>query len=98
SMSALFSKPISVLTVGLAYFADAIVRRGASAATLEWAPPASGDREAGAALAGLVNHPTVEAANAKAADLYLAAQPRLEGIGIAREVLPRMGSRTILHA
>ena len=97
-MSALFSKPISVLNVGLASFADAIVKRGGAAATLEWSPPASGDREAGAALARLVNQPAVEKANTKAAELYLAAQPRLEGIGIAREVLPRMGSRTILHA
>src|ERR1041385_214886 len=28
----------------------------------------------------------------------MAAQPRLEGIGVAREVLPNLGSRTILHA
>ena len=50
------------------------------------------------ALARLVNHHAVEAANAKAAERYLAAQPRLDGVGVAREVLPGMGERTILHA
>ena len=43
------------------------------------------------ALARLVNHHAVEAANAKAAERYLAAQPRLDGVGVAREVLPGMG-------
>src|SRR5262249_38709479 len=56
------------------------------------------DRAVGMALARLVNHPTVEAANTKSAERYLAAQPRLEGIGVAREVLPGIGGRMILHA
>jgi len=97
-MSALFGKPLSVLNEGIASFADAIVQRGGIATRLEWAPPAGGDRAVGMALARLVNHPTVEAANAKAAERYMAAQPRLEGIGVAREVLPDLGSRMILHA
>ena len=97
-MSTLFGKPLSVLNEGIGSFADAIVQRGGTATRLEWAPPAGGDRAVGMALARLVNHPTLEAANAKAAERYMAAQPRLEGIGVAREVLPNLGSRTILHA
>ncbi|MDQ5848107.1 MAG: DUF1116 domain-containing protein [Pseudomonadota bacterium] len=97
-MSALFATPLSVLNVGLASFAEAIVQRGGAATRIEWAPPANGDARVGAALAKLVNDPRVEAANAQAADRYLAAQPRLEGVGIAREVLPGMGERMILHA
>ena len=97
-MSALFGKPLSVLNEGIASFADAIVQRGGAATRLEWAPPAEGDRKLGMALARLVGHPAVEAANAKAAERYLEAQPRLEGIGVAREVLPGMGERMILHA
>jgi hypothetical protein len=65
---------------------------------LDWAPPANGERAACEALARLVNHPAVEQANAKAVDLFLAAQPRLEGIGTAREALPGMRERMILHA
>jgi hypothetical protein len=97
-MAALFSKPLSVLNVGIASFAEAVAERGGAAATLEWSPPANGDATAGMALARLLNHPTTEKANAEAAERYLAAQPRLEGIGIAREVLPHMGERMILHA
>jgi hypothetical protein len=97
-MSTLFSAPLSVVNVGLRSFAGAINQCGGAAAQVEWAPPANGDRAAGAALAQLVNHPRVEAANAKAVERLLAAQPRLEGVGVAREALPRMGRRTILHA
>jgi hypothetical protein len=97
-MSALFGKPLSVLNEGIASFADAIVQRGGMATRLEWAPPAGGDRQVGTALARLVNHPAVEAANAKSAERYMAAQPRLEGVAVAREVLPKLGSRMILHA
>ncbi|HZO04253.1 MAG TPA: DUF1116 domain-containing protein, partial [Burkholderiales bacterium] len=97
-MSALFATPLSVLNVGLASFADAIVQRGGAATRIEWAPPANGDAAVGSALARLVNEAKVESANAQAAERYLAAQPRLEGIGIAREVVPGMGERMILHA
>ena len=97
-MSGLFGKPLSVLNVGLASFADAIVARGGTAARIEWQPPAQGNRAVGAALARLLNDPAVEAANAQAAERYLAGQPRLEGIGIAREAIGGMSGRTILHA
>ena len=97
-MSTLFSRPLSVLNVGVGSFVDAINQSGGKAIQLEWTPPANGDRATGAALARIVNHPKIEAANAKAAQRLLAAQPRLESIGLAREALPKMGRRTILHA
>jgi hypothetical protein len=97
-MSTLFSQPLSVLNVGVGSFANAINKGGGEATQIEWAPPANGDRAAGAALARIVNHPQVEAANAKAVERLLAAQPRLEGIGIAGDALPGMGKRMILHA
>jgi hypothetical protein len=97
-MSTLLSAPLSVVNLGLGSFAEAVNQCGGAAVQVEWAPPANGGRAAGAALASLVNHPRVEAANAKAVGRLLEAQPRLEGIGIARETLPRMGRRMILHA
>jgi hypothetical protein len=97
-MSTLFAKPLSVLNVGIASFADAIVQRGGDALQLDWAPPANGERAAGEALAALVNHPLIEAANATALERFLAAQPKLAGIGVARDLLPGMGERMILHA
>jgi hypothetical protein len=94
----LFGKPLSVLNAGVASFGDAIAQCGAQVTQLAWVPPAGGDRRIADALARLVNDPVVEAANARAADRYLAAQPRLSAVGIAREVLPGMGRRMILHA
>ena len=97
-MSKLLFAPLSVVNLGLRSFADTINQRGGAATQVEWVPPAGGNRATGSALAKLVNHPAVEAANAKAVERLLAAQPRLAGIAIAREALPRMGRRTILHA
>jgi hypothetical protein len=94
----LFSRPVSVLNVGITSFADAIRSRGGAATQLDWAPPAAGDRAAGEALARLVNEPKIEAANAQAVERYLAAQPKVTGIGVAREALPGMKERMILHA
>jgi hypothetical protein len=97
-MSALFSGRLSVLNVGVGSFADAINAGAGEATQIDWVPPANGDRATGAALARLVNHPDVERANATAVERLLDAQPRLEGIAIARDALPGMGQRMILHA
>jgi uncharacterized protein DUF1116 len=97
-VSTLFDRDLRVINVGIASFADAIRQGGAHATQLEWSPPAQGDRAAGAALAALVNHPRVEAANAKAFGAYSAAMPMLEGIGTARKCIPRMTGRMLLHA
>jgi hypothetical protein len=97
-MSALFARPLSVLNLGIASFADTVARCGGEALQLDWMPPAQGDRAAGEALAAVLNHSAVEAANAEALARYLAAQPKLAGIGTAREVVPRLAERMILHA
>ena len=87
-----------MLNEGIATFSAAIAARGGLVQQLEWAPPAAGDRRVGEALAHLVNDAKIEAANAQAVERYLAAQPRLSGIGVAREVLPGMKERMLLHA
>jgi len=97
-MSKLFGADLHVINVGVASFAEAIARAGAAATQVEWTPPGEGDRAAAVAVARLTNHPAVEAANQKAFEAYAAALPVLEGIGVAREQLPNMGERTILHA
>jgi len=97
-MSPLFGKSLSVLNVGIGSFADTVARCGGEALQLDWLPPAQGDRAACDALAAVLNHPAVEAANAEALARYLAAQPKLVGIGTAREVVPQLEEGTILHA
>ncbi len=94
----LFGSKLSVLNVGLASFADAIERAGGEATQVDWKPAAGGDAAIADALARLVNAPSVEAANNDACEAYLAAQPMLAGVGVAREMLPGMTDRTILHS
>ncbi len=97
-MSGLLSRKLEVVNLGLPSFAAAIAGAGGSVTQVAWAPPAGGDRAVGEALAKLIGNPAVEAANQKAYALYLAAQPRLVGVGIAREVVPGLEGRMVLHA
>ena len=97
-MSMLFEQGRAIVNIGLASFADSIERAGGKATRVQWSPPAAGDRDAGLALAGLVNRVEVETANKKAFHAYLNAQPVLVGIGTAQKEIPGMAGRTILHA
>jgi hypothetical protein len=97
-VSGLFERELRVVNVGLASFADAIRQSGAHATQVQWSPPAHGDRAVAVALASLVRHRAVEAANARAFQAYAAANPVLEGLGIASKCVPRMTGRTLLHA
>ena len=94
----LFRDELRVVNVGLDVFADSIDASGGAVQRTDWQPPAGGDKHVGAALAALVNLPDVEQANARAFAAYLNAQPVLEGIGTARDDIPGMGERMILHA
>lgn len=94
----LLGQPLSVVNVGLDTFADPIAASGAQVARVRWSPPGGGDREAADALARLLADSRVERANELAFAKYLEAEPVIEGIGIAREVIPKMGERMILHA
>jgi hypothetical protein len=94
----LFSDKLSVVNVGLGSFAESIRGAGGEATQVEWAPPAQGDRAAGAALAGLVNDPDIESANRRAFAAYLSSHPVLEGIGLAKREIPGLGRRMILHS
>ena len=100
STQALFKDTLSVVNVGLKGFADDILAAGGRCLALEWQPPAQGDRDGGWALARLLAHPAVEAANEVALARFLAADPVLTGIATARDVLPGMagGRRLVTHA
>ena len=100
STTTLFKESLTVVNVGLEGFADAVVAAGGRCVALEWQPPARGDRDGAWALAEVLNHPAVEAANAVAFGRFLDAQPLLTGVAAARDVLPGMagGHRLIVHA
>jgi len=97
-MSNLLNEDLNVINLGVAAFGDAVIQAGGSAVTLDWRPPADGDAQCGQALAKLINHPKVEAANAEAFARYLSARPVLTGIGRAQDLIPAMADRLILHA
>lgn len=88
----------SILNIGLSSFADAINQTGATATQVEWQPPAEGNREDGLALARIVGHPLVEAANKTAFDAYLMASPVIKGVDSARNVIPGFDQKIITHA
>ena len=97
-MSTLFREGQRIINVGLQSFADSIVQAGGKPVQVDWTPPAGGNRAAGWSLAQLLNHPEVERANETAYAAFLAAQPVIMGIGVARSQLPGMQDRMILHA
>ena len=96
--SDLFNHDLQVINVGPSSFADSIVKSGGAATQLDWSPPAQADREAGLALARVVNLERVEQANREAFDRFQAARPILKGVGTARTTIPGMGERMLLHA
>ena len=98
AMSTLFREGQRIINVGLQSFADSIVQAGGKAVQVDWTPPAGGNLAAGWSLAQLLNHPEVERANETAYAAFLAAQPVIAGIGVARSQLPGMQDRMILHA
>jgi Protein of unknown function (DUF1116) len=97
-MPSLLQSRLAVVNVGLSRFAETISAAGGLVKHLEWTPPARGNRDTGMALARLIKHPAIEAANGQAFDAFLGVSPVLRGIGRARVVLPDMDGRTLLHA
>ena len=95
-MADLLGRPLAVANAGVDLFADELERQEVRVERVEWRPPEPGAEEALARLA------TEAEAIARANDAALArledAQPLLAGVGVARELLPEMGERTILHA
>lgn len=94
----LFEQDLQVINVGLSSFADSIQQTGGKSLQLDWRPPGAGNRETGSKLAMLVNDPDVEAANRTAHERFLSAQPILTGVDSARNAIPNLGEKTLLHA
>jgi hypothetical protein len=92
-MASLLGAPLSVVTVGLASFDDAIAGAGARVTRVQWSPP-GGEPATARALARLVGDPAVDAANRKAFDAYLAAEPRRRASACARR---HPGLAAMLH-
>jgi hypothetical protein len=95
---------VRAINVGLAGFADPIRSHGAPVVSLDWRPPAAGDRELGLLLAHLEDDPrdrvgaAIAAANRTAVERILAAQPTLVDVRPAGEAIAGLKSRMLLHS
>ena len=97
-MKTLFEQDLKVVNVGLQGFAANIAAAGGSVTHLSWSPPAGADAALGWTVANMIGDPRIDEANRAAYERYLAAQPRLVDFLLARDAIPVLAERRILHA
>jgi len=90
----LFGKDLTVLNLGLAGMAKSISDQGVKVIDLDWQPPKAGIPH----LRVTSSKVSMEAANQEVVDRIQRGQAVLVGMGIARDVIPGMHNRMILHA
>ncbi|HEX2412712.1 MAG TPA: DUF1116 domain-containing protein [Solirubrobacteraceae bacterium] len=95
-MADLLGRPLAVANAGVDLFADELERQGVPVERVEWRPPEPGTEEALQRLA--LEAAAIAHANDEAVERLQAAQPMLAGVGTARDLLPDMHERAILHA
>ena len=86
--------PMFAINIGADLFADALDAQGIAVTRVAWRPPA-GDQQA---LRILLADPAVDAANKIAVERMLAAHPVLVDVQPARDVIPALQERRLLHA
>ena len=86
--------PMPAINIGADLFADALDVQGIAVTRVAWRPPA-GDQQA---LRILLADPAVDAANKIAVERMLAAHPVLVDVQPARDVIPALQKRKLLHA
>ena len=86
---------VRVANVGAEVFAEAIRGQGGQVAQVDWRPPAGGDRR----LAEIIGKMSAcDEANGRAAERLQAARPVWVDVGTAKDVIPGMRDRMILHS
>jgi hypothetical protein len=94
-MAELLGRPVEVANVGVELFAGELERQGVGVERVDWRPPADGDD----ALRRLATEAErIARANDEAVQRLDSAHPVLVGVGVARDLLPGMTERTLLHA
>ena len=90
----LFGKPIEVVNVGLASMAEPMIDQGIPVVDVDWKPTADGIPRLRMTKSGI----DIEDANEEAVKKIKSARPVLVGMGIAKDVIPGMHDKMILHA
>ena len=99
AVAELFPKKLAVINVGVPLFYNDLLKQGVDVVNLEWKPPAGGNPQLVAALDQLDEfRAKVDEGNAEAFKRINEAHPYLEGLGRAKDVIPGMGERMLLHA
>jgi len=93
-ISDLFGKEITVVNVGLTSMAESVKDQGVKTVDLDWTPPMEGIKRLRETKTGV----SINEANQKVVDKIKQALPVLIGMGIAKDVIPGMHDRMILHA
>ncbi len=88
----IFGKPLNVINLGLASMAQSLRDQGVPVAELDWKPPAV------AHLRTIQGGLDIDEANQEVCRRIQQGRPVLVGMGIARQVIPGMHDRLILHA
>lgn len=95
----ILNQNVKVVNVGLELFAHDLKQNGVETIHLDWVPPGGGRTDLNEKLKKLlVKKVEIEAANAKALEKLLSAQPVWTGVGLAKDVIPGFTAETICHA
>jgi hypothetical protein len=90
----LFGKDLVVLNLGLGSMAQSVSEQGTQVVDLDWQPPKEGVPRLHWTRTGV----SMDDANREVLSRILRGQAVLVGMGIAREVIPGMHKRMLLHA
>ncbi len=90
----LFGRDLVVLNLGLASMAKSVSDQGVQVVDIDWQPPKEGVPRLHWTKGGV----SMDEANQEVLSRILRGQAVLVGMGIAREVIPGMHKRMILHA
>ena len=90
----LFGKPVGVVNIGLAGMAQSVRDQGVAVIDVDWKPTAEGVVRLRVTRSGI----DIDAANAEVCSRIKQGRPVLVGMGIARDTIPGMHDRLILHA
>jgi hypothetical protein len=93
-LNSFFGQELTVINLGLASMAASARTQGVDVIDLDWQPPRDDIPRLRLTQSGI----NIDAANQQVIDRIQQARPILVGMGIARDVIPGMHARMILHA
>ena len=89
-----FGKEITVVNVGLESMQESVAMQDVRAIQVDWKPPKEGVKRLRVTKSGVL----IDEANEKVVDIIKKGLPFLVDMGIARDVIPGMHDKMILHA